>query len=750
MIGIIYILISLMVGAVFCDFFLPGLVEKCIFSRKDKISRLPGYFILFPAWYIVGTVLQTWLVYFVGYGFKGLRHPLTPANAIVLPTLFLLSLVYFIVKFLKGKRIGKDDVLNFFFGDGFGYFIFTVVIVVFSILIMYKTLYIKDGELHVGYSVWADFGAHLGMIRSFSYGNNFPTQYTYFGGEDIRYHFLFQFLVGNLEYIGLPLDHAFNIPSVLNFVSMYLLLFTLTVNLLGSRLTAWLGALFFTFRSSPSLFIYLGQKTSPAIKGIEGSGVSGWKLFNELSSYFNYSNYQEAWGFWCTRVFCNQRHFALGISAILLALIVFLPYIRDMGKKLSGLKNPVKQDAENADSRIVITSSESDAAFEIDATSETEATDEEVKSKQSLGDASSVMSEDELETTEKVSVFTYIKEMFFTQDGWWFVDLKGACGMGIFLGAMGFWHGSALIAALSMLFFMAAFSMGRLDYVITAGLSTGLTLLQSKFFIFGSAVAPEFFFGFIADNKTFWGVMLYIFLLTGITLLIALFAALKYRGVKRYMLLVFTIPFILSFFLKLTPDIGVNHKWVIISLMLISIYTADFVADFLREKDVVKWIVACIMIFCLTATGIAELNIQKKEDKNSMVFDEKHPVTMWIKENISSRDLVLTDSYPLTNIVLGGIISYYSYPYCAWSAGYDTKQREMMTAMIFEAESPAELDYYIRVAGIDYIILDISIRESQDYVLNEENIADTYEEVFTFGEDKWAVRVFDTKKPIYK
>ena len=44
--------------------------------------------------------------------------------------------------------------------------------------------------------------------------DNFP-QYTPYAGSDVKYHFMFQFLCGNLEYLGLRLDWAFNLPSVI-------------------------------------------------------------------------------------------------------------------------------------------------------------------------------------------------------------------------------------------------------------------------------------------------------------------------------------------------------------------------------------------------------------------------------------------------------------------------------------------------------------------------------------------------------
>ena len=52
-------------------------------------------------------------------------------------------------------------------------------------------------------------------MRSFSMGNNFPTEYPHFGGQDVKFHFMFQFFVGNLEFLGLRLDFAYNVVSVL-------------------------------------------------------------------------------------------------------------------------------------------------------------------------------------------------------------------------------------------------------------------------------------------------------------------------------------------------------------------------------------------------------------------------------------------------------------------------------------------------------------------------------------------------------
>ena len=78
-----------------------------------------------------------------------------------------------------------------------------------------------------GYSNFSDLGAHLPVIRSFSYGNNFPTEYPHFAQAGMRYHFMFYFLAGNLEYLGLNLASALNLPSIFSITAMCMLLYSL-------------------------------------------------------------------------------------------------------------------------------------------------------------------------------------------------------------------------------------------------------------------------------------------------------------------------------------------------------------------------------------------------------------------------------------------------------------------------------------------------------------------------------------------
>ena len=95
---------------------------------------------------------------------------------------------------------------------------FFAILFIFSSFLMWKTFRVNSsGNMQVATRVWSDFAATIPLIRSFSYGSNFPIQYPIFAGPPIRYHFVFFAVVGFLEKIGLRIDWALNGLSVLGF-----------------------------------------------------------------------------------------------------------------------------------------------------------------------------------------------------------------------------------------------------------------------------------------------------------------------------------------------------------------------------------------------------------------------------------------------------------------------------------------------------------------------------------------------------
>ena len=537
MIGIVYILLCIACGGVLCNLLFKNL------KHPTAETGLPAFMTELPAWYLTGTVFVTWMVYLFAYLFRKAEEPLLFGNA---AALFIVAGILAAFCFFGQGREKlcniKSGVRSFFFGKtgeegAHGPILYTLTAVAFTGFLMFLTFKVIDNSIYVGYSVFSDFAPHLGMIRSFSVSNNFPTQYSHFAGEDIRYHFMFQFMVGNLEYLGLRLDLAFNLPSIFGMTALYMLLFVFVVRLTKSRLCAYLTAFLFTFRSSFTVFRYMAEQWKGDV----------WNALKQNTEFLGYTQ-NENWGLWNLNVYCNQRHLAFAMALMVLALLLFLPYAEQMGEKLINVKK------------------NSGTGF--------------------------------------ACRMAQVKTLFFTKTAFGVSDIKFAVGMGLLLGAIAFWNGSVLVATLSMLFFMAAVSEYRLDYLVTAVITLVLYFCQSALVVEGSVVSPAYYFGFLADNKTFWGVLVYIAELTGIVLFVALVGAALVSGVKRYLFFVFMVPFILAFTLALTVDVTVNHKWIMMSLMLLSVFAAIVLTALLKSRDWLKRAVAVVLLVVLTATGI--------------------------------------------------------------------------------------------------------------------------------------------------
>src|SRR4029077_1992579 len=92
---------------------------------------------------------------------------------------------------------------------------------------MFATLNSSGGKIMIANNEYSDFGPNTAIIQSFGVGHNFPTEYPHFSGDRIRYHFLFYFLAGNLEFLGFDPAWSLNLLSILSLVAMLVLVMAL-------------------------------------------------------------------------------------------------------------------------------------------------------------------------------------------------------------------------------------------------------------------------------------------------------------------------------------------------------------------------------------------------------------------------------------------------------------------------------------------------------------------------------------------
>ena len=691
MLGIIYLLLCFGVGWAICSYCFPGLHKLTQFTYDNRAIKLSSYLLLVPIWFVIGVLSMTWSVYLIALISSNVNAPLIAANALIMPIAF----IFFIFSYYKIIIKNNDKGHLFLYKDSKTRFyeclIFILVVILASIL-MWSTFFVSDGQLNIGVSVFSDFSPHIGMIRSFSYGNNFPTSYSHYAGADIKYHFMFQFLVGNLEFLGMRIDYAFNLPSILSFISAFMLLYVLALKITGRMITGVLALSFFTFRSGKALFVYLSKipRENSVLKTLwDNTGFIG-------------ETPHEDWGLWNLNVYCNQRHLAFGLAAMFFVIIMFLPHLYEMFEVLRiNYKNFNQRKAERG--------------------------------------------------TKVMEFWVTLRLIFFSRKGWEIKSIRNPVILGILLGSLSFFHGAAVIGCLLVLFVLAVLSYRRLEFLITAIITVLLSMLQTSYFIEGSVVSPKLLFGFIAENKTVFGVAAYLMQLLGILILVIIMAFIFGKNIDRYLIIAFVTPLIFAFTISLTVDVTVNHKYIMMSCILAGIFAASFIVKILDNKSLIFKAVGVVLIFMMTLTGIYDFTtvLRKNYREGSITLDMEDPLTKFIREKSDSKDIFLTDSYSINQVVFGGAMLYQGHQYYAWSAGYDTSYRDTMVRRMYGADSPGELDKLVDDNNISFIIVDYGNRTSMEYYINEDNIRASYECVYETGEGDWDISVFDTSKKIF-
>lgn len=172
MLGIIYLFLCFCVGWAVCSLAFPGLNKFTDLTYDNRSINLSPYMLIIPAWFVTGVLTVTWPVYLIALLASNTSSPLTIANCIVLPA----ALVFFVLTLYYRKTKNEADSESLLCKDSktrVKEWILLGFIFLLAIILMFSTFYVKDNKLYIGVSVFSDFSPHIGMIRSFSYGNNF-------------------------------------------------------------------------------------------------------------------------------------------------------------------------------------------------------------------------------------------------------------------------------------------------------------------------------------------------------------------------------------------------------------------------------------------------------------------------------------------------------------------------------------------------------------------------------------------------
>ena len=294
-----------------------------------------------------------------------------------------------------------------------------------------------------------------------------------------------------------------------------------------------------------------------------------------------------------------------------------------------------------------------------------------------------------LKIKEKIKKFAFSKTAFITKNG----DKRFLISLLIVM-MLPYFHGSALITALLILFGMAIFSENRLSYLAVAIVAVIFSIMQTTLFsggagnVVGISIEP----GFMAPGRSMFEILKYIFTVTGLLFLVAFLYLLINRKAYHFVLFfAFLLPVIFAFVFKLTVEIAANHKFITYATFLFDIFAASFITYTMipisKESStskrklvysilsIIRFFAGLIILVVMTLTGIYEWIIFINKNKYTIQVPIGSEMQEWIITNTNNEDMFLTPMWSIHDFFLAGRPSFFGWPYYAFSAGHDTDSR---------------------------------------------------------------------------
>lgn len=296
-------------------------------------ERLCGYFFRYVSaahrWAtgtLVGLLLSTCFTYLTGRHFAVATNPLLYGDF-----LFFACAALFLTKIppKQGQSMIETSASKSAAADWITLGIFGVL----ATWMAFATLTFIENRLCIGINQWSDYGPNTAIIQNFAFGHNFPAEYPHYANEPIRYHFLFYFLAGNLEFLGLNLAWSENLISIITLVSLLALVIAFGELLFNSKAVGILAATFFFFHGTLNLVPFLRTQTGGKLswESVKTAANAIYNLGGYLSSGYPYRG--EDWGIWTQVVYINQRHLASSIGIFLVVLIFLFDRYQEKAKQ---------------------------------------------------------------------------------------------------------------------------------------------------------------------------------------------------------------------------------------------------------------------------------------------------------------------------------------------------------------------------------------------------------------------------------
>ena len=546
-----------------------------------------------------------------------------------------------------------------------------VISIFWGIFLTQRSFQLNGSILAAGATVLSDLAPHTANVRNFAFGN-IPSSYPHFAGAGMNYHFFFYYLCGLLNALGLRLDFAINLPSILGIVAFMQSLFYISILLTRKLSAGYLSLVFFCFRSSFSGFFVFFDELR------ESNNL--WLAFKNLWSSSSYSGplQHDNWGLYNLNVYANQRHLLFVLSIAVWVLISFYPSLKDkvkitwqevIGLSLLGLPMAYWHGSVLISLNLILIVwalfSKSKAQY------------------LTFG------------ITNVLGALVMLK--IFTKSG------SGSIFNGIF--HFGYILENPNIISITQ-FLLILYGIYLFIIVTTPFLlkEKSLKIVSASFllpvvFAFTISLTPD-----TTVNHKF-------FIFTQILF----------------------IPFISHFMVNLwtyakeKTDITQNSIYK---------KTAEKSARTTKIINYLCKTACIVVVFVMTFTGFVDFAVYRNASLNRVEIQTADDFSQWMYQHTEPNSINLTPPWHYHSYFATGRMSYFGWPYYSQSAGYDieTREQEIKRILLAELSDYQKTKDYLQKNKINYLMIDDFWRNYENVPINENQLAKWFPEVAYFPE----------------
>lgn len=211
--------------------------------------------------------------------------------------------------------------------------------------------------------------------------------------------------------------------------------------------------------------------------------------------------------------------------------------------------------------------------------------------------------------------------------------------------------------------------------------------------------------GFLAQEKTWLGVIYYWWRNLGLYVVLWPVIFLKSNWNQKKWLLIFSFYFVLANLFQLSTDMINNHKLINFFQIGFSMLLAAKLGE-VWTQSIFKKILVLLLLVPLTLSGVMDALAIMRDRPLTLTDAIYQPMGSWIVQETDPQSVFITTAYLYNPVSFTGRKTYLDYGYFDWSMGYQTQGRRDNLKTIFALEqNQSDWCDLLTQEKIDYILI---------------------------------------------